>query len=252
MWQKKFKLKSESKNENINNNEINILLLLYNMFCKPSKKQIFNLNKINDQIEKEKLEICIISYGGSCSNQLADVLEQNGYKCRTPIYHNLLCHCPKYVKMNIKTIYIYDNPIKSFISMKRRGPGFWDVNQRKLSNNLNVTLSDENLLKLMIKQFNSWTNIKDDNVLIIKSEELFEEKIVNKLENFLQKKLINFPIKFIEPKSNIKSVDVNLYILFKKYKKKIEKINNFIPNNETIISKNKILSIFICLLIIYK
>ena len=45
MWQKKFKLKSESKNENINNNEINILLLLYNMFCKPSKKQIFKLKK---------------------------------------------------------------------------------------------------------------------------------------------------------------------------------------------------------------
>jgi hypothetical protein len=173
------------------------------MFCETPKKEIFNLNEINDQIEKEKLELCIVSYGGCCSNQLADVLEQNGYKCRTPIYHNLLCHCPKYVKMNIKTIYVYDNPIKSFISMKRRGDGIWDVNQRKLSNNINVDLSDENLLTLMINQFNSWTSVKHDNLLIIKSEELFQENIVNKLENFLQKKIVNFPIKFIEPKSNI-------------------------------------------------
>ena len=78
--------------------------------------------------------------------------------------------------------------------MKKRGDGFWNVNQKKLSNNYNTNLSDENLLSLMIKQFNNWTNIKRDNVLILKSSELFEDNVVNKLEIFSNTKLNNFPL----------------------------------------------------------
>ena len=101
-----------------------------------------------------------------------------------------------------------------------------------MSNNNDTELSDENLLKLMINQFNSWTNIRSDNVLIIKSFELFENSIVDKLENFLKKKLYHFPILYNKSKTNIENDEnINKYSkLFKKYKLEIDKINNF-PNN---------------------
>lgn len=138
---------------------------------------IRDLTKVNELVKKEGLDICVVSYGGSCSNQLVSVLEKNGYKCRTPTREDLLCHCPKYVQLDISTIYIYDNPIKAFLSMLRRGEGWWDVNQRKMNNNNNVRLSNENLLVSMINQFVSWTNNKNDNVLIIRSDEIFKDNI---------------------------------------------------------------------------
>ena len=44
----------------------------------------------------------------------------------------------------------------------------------------------------MIDQFNSWTNVKRDNVLVIKANEIFEEGIVNKLEKKNYEKNISF------------------------------------------------------------
>lgn len=67
------------------------------------------------------------------------------------------------------------------MSVKRRGKEYWDVNQKKLSDKPNTKLSDENLLKLMIKQFFKWTNKKYKNVLVIKSEELFKPSIKKNL-----------------------------------------------------------------------
>ena len=190
---------------------------------------ICNLNNINNIIKNEGLNLIVVSYGGSCSNTLIDTIKKNNYNIRTRIYNDILCHCPHYIEIDIPIIYIYDNPIKSFISMKNRGNGIYDVNQQKMSNNKNVVLSDENLIKLLINQFNSWTNVKRDNVLIIKSCELFENSIVDKLEKFLKKKLCHFPIPYITPKINIKHINKNNE-LFKKYKLEIDKINNFIIN----------------------
>ena len=189
---------------------------------------ICNLNNINSLMNHQGLNLLVVSYGGSCSNTLVHALQQNNYKCITKIWKKLLCHCPEYIDCNIPVIYIYDNPIKSFLSMKKRGPGFWDSNQQKLSNNTNVLLSDENLLKLMIKQFNSWTIPKRDNVLVIKASELFEDSIVNKLENFLGKKINHFPINYISPNTNLNIENKKLIELFEKYKFEIDKINNFI------------------------
>jgi len=190
---------------------------------------ICNLNNINNIIKREKLDLLIVSYGGSCSNTLRDGLLTNGYKCDTKTWREILCHCPHYLNINMPIIYIYDNPIKSFLSMKRRGKGFWDVNQQKMSNNKNVKFSDENLLKLMINQFNSWTEVKRDNILVIKSSEIFEDGIVNKLETFLKKKISNFPIQYKTPKTIVENLENNdLIELFKKYELEIDKINNYI------------------------
>jgi hypothetical protein len=191
--------------------------------------KIHNLDNINDDIKKNgRLDILVVSYGGSCSNALANQLEKNGYKCKTKLWDKILCHCPTYIDINIPIIYIYDNPIKSFLSQKKRGSGIWDVNQKKLSNNLNIELSDENLLKLMIDQFNSWTNVKRDNVLIIKANEIFEDGIVNKLEKKLRKKISHFPIKYKQPTIKHKDLEnFKLTELFKKYKLEIENIIKF-------------------------
>ncbi len=194
-----------------------------------NKKNIYNLNDINDDIKKEnKLDILVISYGGSCSNALVNQLEKNGYRCKSELWSKILCHCPTYIDVNIPVFYIYDNPIKSFLSQKRRGRGFWDVNQKKLSNNPYIELLDENLLKLMIEQFNSWTNVKRDNVLFIKSNEIFEDGIVNKLEKKLKNKISHFPIEYKKPQVTDKDVeDFKLTELFKKYELEIEKIIKF-------------------------
>ena len=160
---------------------------------------ICNLDNINNIIKREGLVVMVVSYGGCASNTLINALEKN---------------------------------IKSFISMAKRGGGYWDVNQQKMSNSKNTHLSNENLINLMINQFNSWTNIRRDNVLIVKTCELFENSIVDKLEKFLKKKLYNFPISYNTPKTNIENInEYNEYNeLFKKYKFEIDKINNFIIN----------------------
>lgn len=88
---------------------------------------------------------------------------------------------------------------------------------------MNVVLSDKNLLELMIKQFNNWTTIKRDNLCVIKTCELFENNIVNKLEKFFKKKIDHFPISYTNPKTNIENIE-----LFEKYKLEIDRINNFV------------------------
>lgn len=194
---------------------------------------IYNLENIQHVIKKEGLELMVVSYGGSCTNLLVNLLEKNGYKCCTKVWHRLLCHSPVYVKCDIPIIYIYDNPIKAFMSMKNRNNGYWDVNQQKMSNNYNVKLSDENLLKCMINQFHNWTSIRRKNVLIIHTSELFKNIIVKKLERFLKKPVNHFPIKYVEPKTNINNIsDMKLINLFIKHKDDIIKINSFIPPNK--------------------
>lgn len=188
-----------------------------------------DLNNVQTIIKEEGLNLLVVSYGGCVSNTLVNALEKNNYNCNTKVWRDILCHCPKYIEIDIPIIYIYDNPIKSFISMKNRNHGYWDINQQKLSNNNNADLTDENLIKLMINQFNSWTNVKRDNVLIIKSCELFEDSIINKLEGFLKKKLYNFPIVYNKPKTDItNNINIELLPLFEKYKSDIDKINNFV------------------------
>jgi hypothetical protein len=189
---------------------------------------ICDLNNINGVIKSEGLDVLVISYGGCCSNTLVNHLEKNNFKCITQIFKKILCHCPQYIECDIPIIYLYDNPIKSFLSMKNRGKGYWDTNQQKLSNDTNVVLSDKNLIELMINQFNNWTNTKRDNVCVIKSCELFENNIVNKLEKFFNKKITHFPIPYINPKTNIKIESTESIELFEKYKLQIDRINNFV------------------------
>ena len=197
---------------------------------------IQDLKNIKSIVQQEKLDICVISPGGSCSNQLVDILIQNNYNCRTPIWHKILCHCPEYIELSIPIIYIYDNPIKSFLSMRKRLKGHWDVNQQKLSNNKNIKLSDENLLRLIIKQINIWTNTNCQNVCVVHSKELFENTIVDKLKTFLKNEnLQHLPVIYKTPKTTIENTNENKYFmpLFNKYKSEIDSINNIYLQQNT-------------------
>lgn len=196
-----------------------------------------NLNYIKNQVKKENLQVCVVSYGGSGTNTLMSMLEQNGYVTNTKIWRKILCHCPHYVDMGIPIIYVYNDPTKSFQSMKRRGK-IWIKNQRKLSNNKFIEFSNEMLLKLMIKQFKSWTQIKRKDVLVVKTSELFEDGINKKLQNFLNKtELEGFPIPYVEPKTKYNEIPEQFSNLFDKYKKDIEYINKFSFKPKLILKK---------------
>ena len=117
--------------------------------------------------------------------------------------------------------------------MKRRNKN--EINQKKLSNYTSTQISDETLLKLMIKQFYTWTSKKSTNILIIKYEELFLPEIKYKLHVFLNNyNLKHFPIEYKPPYINdniVNNLQVDHYELFEKYKQDIDYINNFDVNN---------------------
>ena len=119
-------------------------------------------------------------------------------------------------------IYIYDNIIKAYLSIKRRGFHHWSFVQQRLSNDENTTLSDENLLKLMIKQYGVWSNVNNPNVMIIKSSELFKPAILDKLQAFLKRDLKGFPMRYIRPMTDPTRIGYCDKILFERYAVKID------------------------------
>lgn len=189
---------------------------------------LVNLDDIQNNITQEKMDVLVVSYGGSATNALVDALIKNKYNIKTHTYNKVLCHFPHYIDLNIPIIYVYDNPTKSFLSVKRR---HWAINQKKLSNDEHVKLSDENLLKLMINQFMQWTTIPRKNVLIVKTCELFNDNIVDKLQIFLNRKIDYFPLVYKSPATDVEKIsqDINIVELFDKYKTELQYINDFAP-----------------------
>ena len=216
-------------------NEISPVPILKNetkCIIKLIKKKISQNTYIcNDYIGLNKhlnktLDVCLVSYGGSASNTLIKALEYLGLRCRTEEWSKYVCHCSVFLKLNIPIIYIYDDPIKSFLSMKRRGIYIWGMNQIKLNNNHNIKLSDETLLRAMIRQFYTYTRHgQDNNVFIIKSKDIFNSTCIPILEKIFEQKLQreniqqSFPLKYITPKTNITNLTETEQNLFEKYKK---------------------------------
>lgn len=131
-------------------------------------------------------DIWVCSFGGCASNYLVKNLEKYGYNIQTTLYHKILCHSPIQIKTDKPIIYLYRNIQDAWNSVKSRDIGFYDVNIKKLSNNKNVIISEENLLKLMIEQFKNWTKNIGNNILYMSYQDLFTEK-----SNILLKKFLN-------------------------------------------------------------
>lgn len=176
---------------------------------------------------REKLDVCVVSFGGSCSNALREILEMNGLKCRTCIWDTILCHCPEYIKLDMPVIYVYDNPIKAFLSQKKRGVGVYDSNQRKLSNNKDIAISDENLLKHMLRQFKSWTSNYDPNVLIVHASDLFQPVISQTINTFLNKNVTGLPLTYKRPNTILGETEITPEedSLFECFKTDIDAVN---------------------------
>lgn len=183
---------------------------------------IQDLTNINDIIKIERLDICVVSYGGSGTNEMVDNLEKNGYKCRTPTWEKILCHCSEPLNIDIPIIYIYRNLIDAFFSMKRRR--LCQTNFQKLLNNENVIYSDKNFIKAMLNQFFKWKKSNLKNVLFINYKDCFDNNIKNTLESFLNKKLQHFPYIYKAPKTifDINNIDIRLKNIFNEYKLLIE------------------------------
>ena len=100
-----------------------------------------------------------------------------------------------------------------------------------MSNNNNIELTDENLLKLMIRQFYLWSKLKQNNLLILNYDTIFKDEIVPILQKFLKKdNLSGFPIPYIEPKNTLSTnneITNAETLLFEKYKLEIDYINNY-------------------------
>ena len=85
---------------NFTNSNTIINKYLQNNHVKPKIKLT-----IQQQIINEGLQLCVVSYGGCSSNTLTNTLEQNNYKCITPIWKKILCHSPELIYINIIDVY---------------------------------------------------------------------------------------------------------------------------------------------------
>lgn len=191
-------------------------------------------NNIVKAVKEQGLDVWIASYGGSCSNTLVNVLQENNLKCKCDIWGDALCHAPVYVNLPIKTIYVYNDIRIALMSMYRRGPRIAHVNQKKLSNNMKYRdYSEENLLKLMISQFKNWIKHKDNsNIMFLKTEDLFKIDTKKRIEDFINVGSIEgLPIKYKKPSTSMDGIS-DIYIeLFEKYKDDIEFVNSFNINS---------------------
>jgi hypothetical protein len=96
---------------------------------------IYDMNNLKNLVKQDGLQVCVTSYGGSCTNALCDILNECGIVTNTPVWGSMLCHSPCYIELGIPIIYLYDHPVKSFMSVKRRGK-LIQMNYAKMTNNL--------------------------------------------------------------------------------------------------------------------
>ena len=140
---------------------------------------------------------------------------------------------PTYIdNLSVPVIYLYTDPIKGFLSQKRRGEGFYDINQQKLSNNKDAPLSDDNLLTLMIRQFHSFTGPetqearKSGRLLILETKDLFSSVGRKKIEDFLGKRVVTgLPLHFVE--GNVKEENIQEIKILLEKKEDINEINKW-------------------------
>ena len=188
---------------------------------------IYNLRDIPAIAKKEKLDVAVVSCGGSGSNTLVEYLQKKGLTTRPRCWQKLICHCPEPVDLDIPIIYMYNTDFRdAFCSQRRRRSVCWKDNQIKLSNGNPGNLSDENLLKLMLKQFNSWTKVANkENVLFLTFQEFFTDVGRDKINKFLKKDYNDYP-RWGDREKHMYDFDEDKE-LFNKFKEELEFVKNF-------------------------
>lgn len=179
-------------------------------------------------------EILVTSFGGCASNSLVHILKHNDFRL-VDGYDEHLCHASKPPRINIKMIYLYNDPIHSWLSQINRG--LTETNVMKLSDHRFKTRGNNKLLllKLMIRQFKNWTSAPINNLLIIKTSELFTQEGKIKLERFLKpevkpgvgKQIEGLPMVYRQPKSLDCPMSLEERRIIKYYIKDINHINKY-------------------------
>ena len=83
---------------------------------------IYQPEYIKKILNEQKLEVLVISYGGSCSEALQRALTNSNINSIIPLHAEghveweHAVHLPFYYKMNIPIIYVYDDIRKAFLS----------------------------------------------------------------------------------------------------------------------------------------
>jgi hypothetical protein len=194
------------------------------------------MDTLKERVKNDGLEVCLTSYGGCCTNVLCEILNQCNIITNTPVWGDILCHSPCYVELGIPIIYLYDHPVKSFMSVKRRGK-LMKMNYAKMTNNLDSVYTPEKMIRSMINQFHSFTRENRDDVLVLHSKELFQPDISSKLSNFLIRNGINekiyndlngkLPLIYKHPSHKDNELTIGLAFIFNRYKNEIQKIAQY-------------------------
>jgi hypothetical protein len=176
---------------------------------------------IKKSIQLEKLDCCIISFGGCGTHYLANNLKNKKLNIRTNIWINYLCHYSNVIELPIPIIYLYRDIREAFISQLRNN--FANKNYKMLNTISKRKYSDENFFIAMYEQFEKF--ILADNIYKIEYNELFNKDKMTNLYQFLKIKDYSFKSLFSEPKT----FNFNNYQnIFDKHKDKIDYVNYFV------------------------
>lgn len=195
---------------------------------------------VKEELLNSCLDAWVCSFGGCASNSLTDFLETKGLIVRNKLWRETLCHYPNSLAdVKIPKVYIYDDIIDSFLSVKRRGKGWYDENQKKLADNADTYISDNSLIQLMASQFCKWFTSYDlaidPNIFFISKDDFFNsQSMQDDLCEFLKISKGGFP-KERPRKTNIeKAMEIN-QSLFLERKIDIDTVNgamNYLKKNK--------------------
>jgi len=190
---------------------------------------IIKLHDLPNTIKREKLDVAVVSFGGSGSNTLVEFLQAKGLNTRARCWQKLVCHCPEPIDTDIPMIYMYNKDARdAFCSQRRRMSVCWKDNQKKLSNGNCSSFSDENLLRLMIKQFKAWTQPpRKENLLFLTFQEFFTDAGRDKINKFLNKNYTGWP-NWGDREKHVYDFDKDKE-LFDTFKDDLEYIKHFEP-----------------------
>lgn len=149
---------------------------------------LHNYNDIPSIIKKEGMSLWLCSHGGCGTHMLSHYLENKGFIIRTSSWRRILVHCPVYIPVECKVIYLYSNNIElSLLSQKRRNLNI--KNYKRLTNG-ETDYSDIKMIQVMKQQRDNWLST---SVLKLCYENLWENLDI--LSKYLDIDVSNFPKK---------------------------------------------------------
>lgn len=190
------------------------------------QSRIVDLRIVPQLMKRQNTNLAIVSYGGSCSNALANALRACRWRVHTKIWDQIVCHCPQYLDFGVPVIYVFEDPVRAFLSQNRRE--LLLMNQHKLTNSTTEDLDPETMFRSMFQQFRDFVRHGKDKVFFLRSSQLFLPETRPALEAFLKcRPLRTLPLQFRAPKTETDKVPSRFEALFAKFRNEIDFVRNF-------------------------